>query len=124
MVGHRRRSGGPGNPHFGADWAWQSQPCATWPARDHDRFAGPYTRTPANPVLFVNATFDAASNFQQATRTAARLPGSRLLTVEGAGHPASFIPNACLATAVTRYLAEQALPDRGATCRPDADPFG
>jgi pimeloyl-ACP methyl ester carboxylesterase len=111
-------------PHFGADWAWQSQPCATWAARDHDRFTGPYTRTPANPVLFVNATFDAASNYEQAATTAARLPGSRLLTVDGAGHPASFVPNTCLAGAVTRYLVNQALPEPGATCRPDDDPFG
>jgi pimeloyl-ACP methyl ester carboxylesterase len=111
------------NPHFGADWAWQSQPCATWPARDNDRYRGPYTRRTANPVLFVNATLDAASNYQQATATAERLPGSRLLTLDGSAHPASFVSNACLTAHITSYLVDQKLPDAGAVCRPDQQPF-
>ncbi len=111
------------NPHFGADWAWQSQPCATWPARDKDRYDGPYTSETANPVLFVNATFDAASNYDQARATSERLPGSRLLTVDGAAHPASFVPSACVSEAVTRYLVDQVLPEVGAVCSFDQQPF-
>jgi len=111
------------NPHFGADWAWQSQPCATWPAHDNDRYRGPYTRRTANPALFVNATLDAASNYEQATATAARLPGSRLLTLDGPGHPASFVPNSCLTAHITSYLVNQQLPDAGAVCAPEQQPF-
>jgi pimeloyl-ACP methyl ester carboxylesterase len=111
------------NPHFGADWAWQSQPCAAWPARDKDRYRGPYTRRTANPVLLVNATLDAASNYQQATVTAQRLPGSRLLTLEGSAHPASFVSNACLTAHITSYLVDKQLPNAGAVCQPDQHPF-
>jgi pimeloyl-ACP methyl ester carboxylesterase len=111
------------NPHFGPDWAWQSQPCAAWPANDKDRYRGPYTHRTANPVLFVNATLDAASNYQQATATAARLPGSRLLTLDGSAHPASFVSNACLTDHITSYLVDRTLPDVGAVCRPDQQPF-
>ena len=111
------------NPHFGADWAWQSQACATWPARDKDRYDGPYTRHTANPVLFVNAIFDAASNYDQALATSQRLPGSRLLTLEGAAHPSSFVPSTCVSETVTRYLVDQVLPAVGAVCHPDQQPF-
>jgi pimeloyl-ACP methyl ester carboxylesterase len=111
------------NRHFGADWAWQSQPCATWPAHDKDRYRGPYTRHTANPVLFVNATLDAASNYEQATGTAERLPGSRLLTLDGSAHPASFVSSSCLTDHITSYLVDRNLPDAGAVCRPDRQPF-
>ena len=111
------------NPHFGADWAWQSQPCATWPVRDKDRYRGPYTHRTSNPVLFVNATLDAASNYEQATATAQRLPGSRLLTLEGSAHPASFVSSSCLTDRITRYLVNRELPTADAVCRPDRQPF-
>jgi pimeloyl-ACP methyl ester carboxylesterase len=112
------------NPHFGADWAWLTQPCATWPAKDHDRYNGPYTHRTANPVLFVNATLDAASNYEQAVATSQRLPGSRLLTLDGSAHPASFVPNTCLTDHITSYLVNRVLPDAGAVCLPEQGPFG
>ena len=31
------------SPYFGADWAFLSQACATWPAADQDRYAGPFS---------------------------------------------------------------------------------
>jgi hypothetical protein len=37
-------------PYFGAAWTWISAPCATWPARDRDRYAGPWNRGTA-PML-------------------------------------------------------------------------
>jgi hypothetical protein len=30
------------SPYFGRYWATISQPCATWPARDRDRYTGPF----------------------------------------------------------------------------------
>jgi hypothetical protein len=110
-------------PYFGADWAWLAQPCATWPARDTDRYTGGFTAPTANPLLFVNALFDAASNYRQAKATAAAVPGGRLLTVDGPGHPASFIPNACLSAKTSAYLLHTELPPPGAVCTPDAVPF-
>jgi pimeloyl-ACP methyl ester carboxylesterase len=86
-------------------------------------YRGPYTRRTANPVLFVNATLDAASNYEQATATAERLPGARLLTLDGSAHPASFVPSTCLTDHITSYLVDRNLPDAGAVCRSDQQPF-
>jgi pimeloyl-ACP methyl ester carboxylesterase len=110
-------------PYFGADWTWLSLPCATWPATDRDRSTGPFDRPTANPMLFVNSRFDAASPYLRAVEVAGRVPNARLLTVEGAGHPASFIPNGCLSDAVGRYLIELRPPHPGAVCKPDFVPF-
>jgi pimeloyl-ACP methyl ester carboxylesterase len=110
-------------PYFGADWTWLSLPCATWPAHDRDRSTGPFDRRTANPVLFVNARFDAASPYDRAVDVASKVPGARLLTLEGAAHPASFVPDACLTEAIGRYLVEQQLPLTGAVCQPDIPPF-
>ena len=111
-------------PYFGADWTWLSLPCATWPAHDHDRATGPFGVPTANPLLFVNARFDAASPYERAVRVAGSFPSARLLTVEGAAHPASFVPNECVAETVGRYLVEQVLPAAGAVCQSEFAPFG
>lgn len=110
-------------PYFGADWTWLSLPCATWPGRDTDRDTGPFDHATARPMLFVNTRFDAASPYERAVDVAGRVPNARLLTVEGAGHPASFIPNECLTGAEARYFVELQLPLAGATCGADSVPF-
>lgn len=58
-----------------------------------------------------------------ATGAAAAMPGARLLVVEGAGHPASFVPDRCLAAETSAYLRRGQLPATGAVCRPDDVPF-
>ena len=57
-------------------------------------------------------------------QTAAALPGARLLTLDGPGHPASFVPNTCITGAIDAYLLDQQLPADGAVCPPEFDPFG
>jgi pimeloyl-ACP methyl ester carboxylesterase len=111
-------------PYFGAEWAYLVQACATWPARDHDRFNGPYTAHTANPVLFVSSRFDAASSYEHTQALVASIPGARLLTLEGAGHPASFVADSCISQAVASYLIGQELPPTDAVCQPELQPFG
>ena len=110
-------------PYFGADFTWLSLPCATWPATTTIRSTARFDAATANPLLFVNARFDAASPLAGAERVAARMPGAGLLTVEGAGHPASFMPNECVADAVSSYLIDQVLPAAGAVCQAEFVPF-
>ena len=110
-------------PYFGANFAWLSLPCATWPGQARDAVAGRFDAKTANPMMFVNSRFDAASPLDRAAEVAARTPGARLLTVEGAGHPASFIPNGCVADAVSRYLVDRVLPAAGAVCAAELEPF-
>ena len=111
-------------PYFGAAWTYLVQPCATWPARDHDRFTGPYTAKTANPLLFVASRFDAASSIAHTRTLVASIPGARLLTLDGAGHPASFVPDTCINDAIDSYLVDKQMPAAGAVCQPDFPPFG
>ena len=111
------------SPYFGADWAYVSAACAGWPGHDEDRYTGPFDRVTSAPALLVNARFDAASPYRRAVRVHDRMPGSRLLTLAGPGHPASFTGNGCLDAVITRYLVKGLLPDPGTVCRPEHGPF-
>ena len=107
---------------FGSFWAYVSEPCATWPARDHDRYTGPFNRTSA-PILIIGTRFDPATPYANARAVARQLPNSRLLTLDGWGHVA-LGKSACIAANVDRYLVTGALPPPGTICRPDQRPFG
>ena len=110
-------------PYFGAAWTWQSVPCATWPARDADRYAGPWDRETANPVLLVgNRLGDPATPYEDAVSTQRLLADARLLTLNSFGHIA-FLQSQCVVTAVERYVIALELPRRGTVCQPDRRPF-
>jgi pimeloyl-ACP methyl ester carboxylesterase len=108
---------------FGSFWAYLSEPCATWPAADRDRYTGPFYRRTSAPVLIIGTRFDPATPYANARTVARQLPGSRLLTLDGWGHVA-LGKSACIAGYVDRYLVGLALPPPGTTCRPDQRPFG
>ena len=110
-------------PYFGAAWTWSSVACAHWPARDTDRFTGPYDRHTANPVLVVGTTFDPATPYRNAVALSRELGNARLLTLHGWGHTAFFQPSTCAIEAETRYLVDLQLPAPGTVCRPDVGPF-
>jgi hypothetical protein len=97
--------------------------CATWPVRDPDRYAGPWTRPASAPPLLVATRYDPATAYENAVELERILPAARLLTVEGHGHSSLLVASACAAAATERYLVDGTLPDPGATCRPDTAPF-
>jgi pimeloyl-ACP methyl ester carboxylesterase len=109
-------------PYFGSAWTFPSQACATWPGKDTDRYLGPYDRPTAKPVLVVGTRFDPATRYQAAQATAARLPGARLLTLDGYGHT-SLGSSTCIDRFTAAYLIRGAVPPKGATCEPDHQPF-
>jgi pimeloyl-ACP methyl ester carboxylesterase len=109
-------------PYVGSPVAWTSEPCATWPARDRDRYTGPFNRTSA-PILIVGTLYDPASPYESAQAVAGQLPRSRLLTLAGWGHVA-LGKSSCIARHIGRYLVTGALPPPGTACRPDQRPFG
>ena len=44
---------------LGPWWIWTyDEPCASWPAAAADRYAGPWDRPTANPILVIGNTFD------------------------------------------------------------------
>ena len=109
-------------PYFGSAWTFPSQACATWPGKDTDRYLGPYDRPTAKPVLVVGTRFDPATRYQAAQATAARLPGARLLTLDGYGHT-SLGSSTCIDRFTAAYLIRGAVPPKDATCEPDHQPF-
>lgn len=111
-------------PYFGSLWSYISLPCATWPARDADRYAGPWNRRPAHPLLLIgNRQGDPATPYQNAVSTARELAGARLLTLNSFFGHIALIQSQCVVDAVERYLIDLRLPPRGAVCQPDRRPF-
>ncbi|WP_406267354.1 alpha/beta hydrolase [Streptomyces sp. NBC_00191] len=104
-------------------WAWANEPCAPWPARAADRYAGPWNKDTANPVLVVNPTYDPATPYQGGRAMARELADARLLTLDGYGHTALDNPSSCVGRHAVRYFLGGVLPPRGATCEQDTPPF-
>src|SRR3954469_15256417 len=107
---------------FGSFWAYLSEPCATWPARDRDRYTGPYNHATSAPILIIGTRYDPASPYRNAVAVAHQLPRSRLLTLNGWGHVA-LGKSRCIAGYIDRYLLAGALPPPATTCQPDQLPF-
>jgi pimeloyl-ACP methyl ester carboxylesterase len=113
-----RRSGA-----VGPYWAWDYEPCSTWPVKATDIYSGPWNRYTANPVLVIGNTFDPATPYASAVAMARQLRRARLLTLDGYGHTALLNPSACIQRYEVRYFISGTLPPRGTHCRQDQQPF-
>ncbi len=101
---------------FSATDLMLSLPCVYWPAERHHapkQFSAP-SRIP--PILVVNSTGDPVTPIDGAEALADALPGSFLLTWDGAGHTAVGRGIDCIDLAVVRYLVDLTLPAAGTTC--------
>jgi len=110
------------SPYFGSDWTWASEPCATWPARDADRYTGPFTHRTSHPVLVIGNLHDPATPYAGAQAVARMLPNSRLLTLNGWGHT-SLGRSTCINRHITGYLVNLTLPPAGTVCQSNQLPF-
>ena len=104
--------------------SWASEPCASWPASAADRYAGPWNRRTANPLLVIGNTHDPNTPHRNAVAMSRQLARARLLTLEGYGHTSGNDPSACIRKAVSAYLTDKVLPPQGTRCQPDEEPFG
>ncbi len=108
---------------FGSSWTYVSLPCATWPSKDVDRFAGPWDRETANPILTIgNSLGDPATPYEDTVKLTEMLSDARLLTLETFGHGARN-QSVCVDEAMNRYFEVGELPERGTICQPDRRPF-
>jgi pimeloyl-ACP methyl ester carboxylesterase len=114
----RRRSG-----VVGPFWAWDYEPCSTWPVRSAHRYPGPWDRRTANPVLIIGNTFDPATPHRGAVAMARQVARARLLTMHGYGHTALLNPSSCMNRYESRYFIKGTLPPSGTRCRQDRQPF-
>ncbi|MCE7083508.1 alpha/beta hydrolase [Streptomyces sp. ST2-7A] len=102
--------------------AWLNLPCRHW--------AGPRVRPvevgtapgALPPVLLLQAERDAATPYRGAPELARRLPGSVLVTEEGAGNHGVTGGNACADALVRAYLLDGAAPAGDTVCAGRAEP--
>ncbi len=109
---------------FGRIWTWASSPCARWPFRDRDRYAGPFDANTANPVLVVGNLYDPATRYEGAQTLRSLLPNSALLTVDAPGHTSLGL-SACAGFATGQYLLDPSFATvvDGATCPAEYNAF-
>ena len=108
---------------LGPWWLWINVGCASWSASAADRYAGPWNRRTANPVLVIGDTYDPTTPYQGAVAMTRELARARLLTLDGYGHTSGADPSACVRRAEVAYLVDLRLPPRGTVCQPDRAPF-
>jgi pimeloyl-ACP methyl ester carboxylesterase len=109
---------------LGVYWTWDSEPCAGWPAAvSPGRYAGPWNRPTAGPILVIGNTGDPITPYQDAVAMSRELADARLLTVDGYGHTEILNPSSCAARYETQYLLDGALPPPGTVCQQNAAPF-
>ncbi|WP_354637877.1 alpha/beta hydrolase [Kitasatospora camelliae] len=112
------------SPTFGRYQAFDAPACATWPApaRDVERFSGPWNRRTANPVMVIGNLYDPATQYVFAQRMQRQLSRAVLVTVDSVEHCAVGRSKA-LNALVTSYLVDKAVPKPGQVLKPDAEPF-
>ncbi|MFE2723600.1 alpha/beta fold hydrolase [Kitasatospora sp. NPDC059327] len=111
-------------PTFGRYQAFDAPACATWPApaRDVERYTGPWNRRTATPVMVIGNTFDPATQYTFAKRMQRQLGSAVLVSVDVVEHCAVGRSKE-LNKLVTSYLVNQAVPAPGQLLKPDADAF-
>jgi pimeloyl-ACP methyl ester carboxylesterase len=110
-------------PTFSRYWWYGSLPCATWPGHAPERYAGPWDRPTAAPILMLNTVADPATAYAGAVRAQRRMADARLVTVDGWGHTSLADPSTCARQVLDRYLLDGVAPANGLHCAPDAGPF-
>lgn len=101
-------------PIFGR-YLGPSLTCPVWPvAPRYPR--QDLTAKGAAPFVVIGTTGDPATPYEDVERMARELEPAVLLTLEGEGHGAYGRGNACIDTAVRRYLVDGVLPTDGTRC--------
>ena len=101
-------------PIYGAPAANELLPCAFWPVPP-----GPppheVAAAGAPPILVIGTTGDPATPYAYSERVAAALDRGTLLTLDGAGHTATF-QSSCILRHVQRYLVDEVSPPTDTRC--------
>ncbi|MGI5506630.1 alpha/beta hydrolase [Lentzea sp. CA-135723] len=111
------------SPTFGRNQAASDLlTCATWPARNPDRWIGPWNKKTKNPIVVVGNYYDPATQYVFAQRMAKQLGNARLVSVDAFGH--CILGRSAGADAVVaKYLVDLVPPAAGQVFQPNAQPF-
>ncbi|CZS96242.1 uncharacterized protein RCO7_04983 [Rhynchosporium graminicola] len=97
--------------------------CAGWTVRSKWNFTGPFTGSPAYPILFVTNSADNVTPLSSARLNAAGFNGSRILIQDSYGHTSLAAPSKCKAAVVNSYFQNGTLPENEFVCKADIQPF-
>jgi pimeloyl-ACP methyl ester carboxylesterase len=103
-------------PYFGTLYAFDAITCAAWQLPAPGRYSGPYNLPTSAPVLVASTRFDVLTPLQNAQTVANRIPGARLIVVDGVAHTTSNVTSACMDAVVSDYFVDGVLPPSGMTC--------
>ncbi|MFF1789028.1 alpha/beta hydrolase [Kitasatospora sp. NPDC058243] len=112
------------SPTFGRYQAFDAPACASWPApaRDAERFSGPWNKKTSNTVMVIGNLYDPATQYKFAQRMQQQLGNAVLVSVDSIEHCAVGRSQA-LNALVTRYLVDGTAPKPGQLLKPDAAIF-
>ncbi|WP_344342618.1 alpha/beta hydrolase, partial [Kitasatospora putterlickiae] len=112
------------SPTFGRYQAFDGPTCSSWPApaRDAERFSGPWNRKTSTPVMVVGNLYDPATNYTFSQRMQRQLGNAVLVSVDVVEHCAVGRSKE-LGQLVTDYLVNQKAPAPGQLLKPDAEAF-
>jgi pimeloyl-ACP methyl ester carboxylesterase len=106
--------------HFGARIAQSLLFCSQWP---HDGAQGDApVAEGAPPIVVVGTTHDPSTPYQDAQALSAQLATATLLTLEGDGHCAILLGDACIQDAVSTYLVDLQSPAPDTVCQQSTEP--
>jgi pimeloyl-ACP methyl ester carboxylesterase len=103
------------SPLFGDWFAWSGAGCASWPV-DKASFPRVLKAKGAAPIVVIGTTRDPATPYEWAVSLADELQSGVLLSRDGDGHTAYASGNACIDTAVDRFLIDGVVPEDGTEC--------
>ncbi|MEU6236247.1 alpha/beta fold hydrolase [Kitasatospora sp. NPDC047058] len=112
------------SPTFGRYQAFDAPACASWPApaRDAERYSGPWNRGTANPVMVIGNLYDPATQYKFSQNMQRQLGNAVLVSVDVVEHCAVG-RSAELGKLVTDYLVNQHAPAPGQLLKPDVEAF-
>ncbi|WP_127126558.1 alpha/beta hydrolase [Georgenia sp. SYP-B2076] len=103
------------SPTFGSALSYSEMLCADWPGAPTGERA-PIAAAGAPPIMVVGTTGDPATPYEWSQALADQLDSGFLVTYEGEGHTAYGRSNACITSAVDRFLIDGEKPVDGLTC--------
>ncbi|KJS53633.1 alpha/beta hydrolase [Streptomyces rubellomurinus] len=111
-------------PTFGRYQAFDAPACASWPApaRDAERFKGPWNKKTSNTVMVIGNLYDPATQYKFAQRMQQELGNAVLVSVDSIEHCAVGRSKP-LNALVTRYLVDGTAPQPGQLLKPDLEIF-
>ncbi|KAG8159820.1 hypothetical protein KVR01_010457 [Diaporthe batatas] len=98
--------------------------CAGRQVRPRWSFKGPFEARAGFPILYVANVADNITPLASARNNSVGFEDSVVLVQKSYGHTSLAAPSVCTAKAIRDYFQAGALPRDGATCEPEALPFG